>query len=237
MSQIDVHPSEPSVKSSADRRFAAYAALAAVPCVAGTAAVADTYDGSGNTPVTASSVQQTWAEETVFVAAGLRFKAFAFNSVWNGDRFASAAFGLETSDRSSGGGLGRSMKFFLGGSAARTVSASAAADFSAFFAGYANDNQVNDYTGATRRFDVGTGHLGFSVLNSVTGDTVNGFIEYTVTLGTGYTSFTVSNWAYNIDGAITMPANGGGGAVPGLGGLAALACGAAGVRRNRNRVA
>jgi hypothetical protein len=37
---------------------------------------------------------------------------------------------------------------------------------------------------------------------------------------------------------ITLPSQGGGGgAVPGLGGIAALACGAAGVRRSRQRVA
>ncbi len=36
---------------------------------------------------------------------------------------------------------------------------------------------------------------------------------------------------------MTPAASGSGGAVPGLGGLAALACGAAGMRRSRNRVA
>jgi hypothetical protein len=54
-------------------------------------------------------------------------------------------------------------------------------------------------------------------------------------------SITVSRWAYegDVNTGISTPAasGGGGGAVPGLGGLAALACGAAGMRRSRNRVA
>ncbi len=52
-------------------------------------------------------------------------------------------------------------------------------------------------------------------------------------------SITVSRWAYegDVNTGINTPAASGGGAVPGLGGLAALACGAAGMRRSRNRVA
>ena len=50
------------------------------------------------------------------------------------------------------------------------------------------------------------------------------------------------SWNFNVGDsstAITMPANsgGGGGAVPGIGGLAGLAMGAAGMRRKRQRVA
>ena len=61
-----------------------------------------------------------------------------------------------------------------------------------------------------------------------------GWIEYVNSGG----SVTVSRWAYesNLNTAIRTPAASAP-AVPGLGGLAALAMGAAGVRRNRGRVA
>jgi hypothetical protein len=47
----------------------------------------------------------------------------------------------------------------------------------------------------------------------------------------------VSRWAYESDVNTGITAGASGGVVPGLGGLAALACGAAGMRRSRNRVA
>lgn len=55
-------------------------------------------------------------------------------------------------------------------------------------------------------------------------------------------SFTLTGWGWSDDGTKiaagqTAASGGGGGAVPGLGGIAALACGAAGVRRKRDRVA
>jgi hypothetical protein len=51
-------------------------------------------------------------------------------------------------------------------------------------------------------------------------------------------TLTVYAWGYDDSGApIIAGQTGGGGAVPGLGGLAALACGAAGVRGRRHRVA
>ena len=80
-----------------------------------------------------------------------------------------------------------------------------------------------------------TVYLGFRLTVGV-GDSRFGWVEY-VNDGS---SITVSRWAYESDvntGITTPAASGGGGAVPGLGGLAALACGAAGMRRSRNRVA
>jgi hypothetical protein len=79
-----------------------------------------------------------------------------------------------------------------------------------------------------------TGYLGFRLPDS--GGKVYGWIEATVNAG----SLQISRWAYEtaVNTAIMTPAaSGSGGAVPGLGGLAALACGAAGMRRSRNRVA
>ena len=77
-------------------------------------------------------------------------------------------------------------------------------------------------------------YLGFR-LTVGEGDSRYGWIEYVNTGG----SVTVSRWAYEsaLNTGISTPTAGSNNAVPGLGGLAALACGAAGVRRNRNRVA
>ena len=44
------------------------------------------------------------------------------------------------------------------------------------------------------------------------------------------TVFILNSWSYTVENSSSTP-------VPGLGGLAALACGAAGIRRKRNRVA
>ncbi|MCP4743347.1 MAG: LPXTG cell wall anchor domain-containing protein [Actinomycetales bacterium] len=51
---------------------------------------------------------------------------------------------------------------------------------------------------------------------------------------------TIMDWSFNtgdVNTSITMPATGGSDAVPGIGGLAGLAMGAAGLRRKRQRVA
>lgn len=79
-----------------------------------------------------------------------------------------------------------------------------------------------------------TMYLGFR-LTVGEGASRYGWIEYVNSGG----SITVSRWAYegDLNTGISTPAASGGGAVPGLGGLAALACGAAGVRRSRHRVA
>lgn len=80
-----------------------------------------------------------------------------------------------------------------------------------------------------------TAYLGFRLsVGPGGGDSRYGWIEYVNSGG----SVTVSRWAYESDlnsGIATPSASTP--AVPGLGGLAALACGAAGVRRGRNRAA
>lgn len=77
-----------------------------------------------------------------------------------------------------------------------------------------------------------TGYVGFCL--KLGSDVRYGWVEFV----NGSDSLSVSRWAYETElntnivaGATGTPA------VPGLGGLAALAMGAAGVRRNRNRVA
>jgi len=80
---------------------------------------------------------------------------------------------------------------------------------------------------------VGTFYLGFRIPGE--GYTY-GWIEFDRQMS----GLTITRWGIEEDAAttITLPSQGGGGgAVPGLGGIAALACGAAGVRRSRQRVA
>ena len=75
------------------------------------------------------------------------------------------------------------------------------------------------------------GYIGFSMTTS-SGTEINGFVDYEYqVVDFGY-ELIMRSWAYNIDESVTMP---GTTPVPGLGGLAALACGAAGVRRRRHR--
>ncbi len=76
-----------------------------------------------------------------------------------------------------------------------------------------------------------TRYLGFRL--NVGADYRFGWIEFVNAGG----SITVSRWAYESDVNTGITAGASGGVVPGLGGLAALACGAAGMRRSRNRVA
>ena len=71
-------------------------------------------------------------------------------------------------------------------------------------------------------------------------DTFYGWVDYSLSMYQGEYTFTINNWAYNdvanqgiIAGQNTAA---GSSAVPGLGGLAALAIGAAGVRSRRQRV-
>ena len=77
-------------------------------------------------------------------------------------------------------------------------------------------------------------------------DSYFGWIDYTLDASGGASNpftFTINAWAYNdvsdqgiIAGQNLAASGGGGGAVPGLGGLAALAIGAAGVRTRRQRI-
>lgn len=79
------------------------------------------------------------------------------------------------------------------------------------------------------------------------GESYFGWIDYTLDASGGATdpyTFTINAWAYNdvadqgiIAGEARAAGSSGGAAVPGLGGLAGLAIGAAGVRTRRQRIA
>jgi hypothetical protein len=194
----------------------------------GSSALADTYDGSGATAISAMMGTATgWTENNVFSVSNVRLNVQAG---WWGATSWSVRFAPYIMDAPKVSGIA----WILGGSQSRLVSAGQTPDVTssgfAFGVGYWGTSS----TGALK--SANTGYAGFS-MSLTNGNTVNGFIEYEWTGGATGSSFTVNQWAYNINSAITMPANSGGGAVPGLGGLAALACGAAGMRRNRQRVA
>ena len=85
---------------------------------------------------------------------------------------------------------------------------------------------------------LGSGEIvGFSLTDS--GDNYYGWIAYDLSMSEGEYTFTVNGWAYNdvANEGIIAGQNqaAGSSAVPGLGGLAALAIGAAGVRSRRQR--
>ena len=82
--------------------------------------------------------------------------------------------------------------------------------------------------------------LALNIDDGVSGS-LYGWINYTLTYLEGGFTLTINSWAYNnvMDEGIIAGQNqaAGSNAVPGLGGLAALAIGAAGVRSRRQRVA
>lgn len=215
-------------------RLASYVCLAAGPAVATSSAIADTYTGSGAGPITATAYNPgttAWAYQkvTAFTAASLQFQAFATNDAASYGS-GGAWFQIDPSDRAAAG----DMRFYLPGSASRVIAGTGqnGTDHDAMNSGYAGFSTWGAPFGLLSANS--SGYLGFSVTND---DTVNGFIQYSITTTADTYAFTILSWAYNVNGAITMPANSGAPAVPGLGGLAALAFGAAGVRRKRTRVA
>ena len=88
--------------------------------------------------------------------------------------------------------------------------------------------------------ELGTGVIvGFSFTDGSVGDTYYGWVDYDLSMSEGSFTFTVNSWAYNDVAGQGIIAGqnqaAGSSAVPGLGGLAALAIGAAGVRSRRQR--
>ena len=226
-------------------RLSGYARIASVAGIGstaglGSAAVADTYDFSSSTPQSVSAnFNVSWNSSSV--------AAFTMGSAQGGialNFYASAGsstasyfwgFKIPTNDRSNfGNGPAGQPIFKVGGSQSVTISQGMNGSTSWVM------NNTWGLFGAPS-----TGYLGFSIeemdsSRNPTGNVFNGFLQYTFELTGSAAILTINQWAYNVNSAITMPANGGGGgggAVPGLGGLAALACGAAGMRRNRQRVA
>lgn len=208
--------------SSVDTRLVRYAAIAAVPCAVTSVASADTYDGYSNTPISV-----TEAGSVLFSAAGIGISVDVFFATFSNGFY---AYGCAVLKPLSGYIAG-----FGGGTGSRVISTNASADLLwSQLRGYNVFVYGTAYPGGL--ISIGTGqHVGFRYTSGV--DTVNGFIQYDLSITATGVDFTVTSWAYNINSAITMPSNSGTPAVPGLGGLAALAIGAAGVRRNRQRVA
>ena len=129
------------------------------------------------------------------------------------------------------------MKFWSGGTQSKVISAGATG------AGETNNGHGGSQLGINGSYLLGTGttgsnrYLGFFVQNTVTTDYVAGWINFDFDRSAGQRSFTINSWNFDVgaNASVTMPANGG--AVPGIGGLAGLAMGAAGMRRKRQRVA
>ena len=97
-------------------------------------------------------------------------------------------------------------------------------------------NSVSSSSGSTNGA-MSPGQRGFLALGfDLGGETVLGWAD--ISLSTDGLSLTVHGWAFEDSGAgIVAGETGASNPVPGLGGLAALACGAAGLRRKRDRVA
>ena len=107
-----------------------------------------------------------------------------------------------------------------------------------------NSNYMTFFnSGMTRSggpLELGTGVIvGFAFTESSGGDTYYGWVDYDLSMSEGSFTFTVNGWAYNDVAGQGIIAGqdqaAGSSAVPGLGGLAALAIGAAGVRSRRQR--
>ncbi|MCP4497059.1 MAG: hypothetical protein GY825_09805 [Phycisphaeraceae bacterium] len=228
-------------------RLKTYTALAAAPCAALGGIAAETHAAPGTLGVTAqlqggpSSTSGSFITANAFSAGGLQFQAFVF--VYSA---ASQSGGLQLldSDRRDAG----SMRFWAFDSASQTISWNAA--------GY--DKSNGGYGGrsvfrSSSTFMMGTGvsatgnYMGFAVQNEDTGTYVAGWVQMAFDFSAGNVAngsyVTIMDWSFNtgdVNTSITMPGSppqGGSGAVPGVGGLAGLAMGAAGLRRKRQRVA
>lgn len=226
-------------------RLSRYARLASVAGIGsagglGSTALGSTYDFSGSTPQSVSITFGSFGSSSVAAfrmgnAAGTDGGPLGIpiNFFVSGGSGTPASyfwgFKIPTSFRSNfGGGPAGEPKWILGGSQSITVSAGMTANTTT----WALNNTSGALSGAPT-----TGYLGFSIEDQTPGgDTYYGFLQYTFTLTAGDAELTIGQWAYNVNSSITMPPNGAT-AVPGFGGLAALACGAAGVRRSRRRVA
>lgn len=239
MSHSHDHQSSAPCTAKIDSKLARYAAVALLPTAATSVAVADTYDGFSDTPVTVNSANGyndpsvssgAFDSAILFTAAGLQFRAFAFHSTnVTFSHYRSAGVSCLTQGLSD-------VKWFGSNSASRVISAGASADNTNFgFGGWS----YSSFYMANFMSEGGEGYFGFSATYTETSQTVNGWVQYSnLTQSNTNVGLTILSWAYNVDAAITMPSNQGSSTpVPGLGGLAALACGAAGMRRNRNRVA
>ena len=103
---------------------------------------------------------------------------------------------------------------------------------------FTNSALSTTYAGITGSMELGENQIvGFSFSDS--GDSYYGWVNYALSMFEDEFTFTINSWAYNdvANEGIIAGQNqaAGSSAVPGLGGLAALAIGAAGVRSRRQR--
>ena len=225
-------------------RLKVYSALAAAPCAAvgGIAAETHAAPGAGNVPVTAQlQGGDSFMSSNAFTAAGLQFQAFVFSRS-SGSQ--SGGLQLLDSDRSNPAG---EVRFWAFDSASQVISWNAAG-YDQSNSGYGG-RQIFSYSGTTT-YMMGTGlsasgnYMGFAVQNEDSGTYVAGWVQMAFDFSAGNVAngayVTIMDWSFNtgdVNTSITMPATGGGTPVPGIGGLAGLAMGAAGLRRKRQRVA
>ncbi|MCP4742765.1 MAG: hypothetical protein GY871_11175 [Actinomycetales bacterium] len=163
---------------------------------------------------------------TLFTLAGQGVKAFAFmTGSWTGSGAASVGINVDAP--------GLSIERVASG-----ITISAGNSFA-----YPYVSNIMYFGDGTMTYQTSLGMpietsvlLGFSI--SDTADTFYGWINYSLSMSQGEYTFTVNSWAYNDvagEGIIAGRDTAAGSAVPGLGGLAALAIGAAGVRSRRQR--
>ena len=213
-------------------RLQKYSALAAAPgaAIGGLAVGGISVEATAgvSTTVTANA-GQNWSNQAVFNAGGIDFNVWAFFLATNN---ASMGLSINNADRNV---LAGQIKFWSGGTQSKVISASATG------VGHTNDGWGGSSFGNFNELGTGdTGsnrYLGFFVQNTLTTDYVAGWINFDFDRSAGQRSFTINSYSVDVgaNASITMPANGG--AVPGIGGLAGLAMGAAGMRRKRQRVA
>ena len=230
-------------------RLKTYTALAAAPCAALGGIATKAHAQSGNVPVTAqlSGGTNSFVYSVAFTAANLRFSAFVFDY---SSSSLSGGLQLNYDDRSYAGGNAGYMRFWGMDSASQVISWNAAG-YNKENAGYGGRqiwSATNSRTYMMGSGDSGSGNfIGFAVQNTDTGTYVAGWVQMAFDFSAGNVAngsyVTIMDWSFNtgdVNTSITMPGSppqGGSGAVPGIGGLAGLAMGAAGLRRKRQRVA
>ena len=220
-------------------RLKTYTALAAAPCAALGGIAVETHAAPGQVAATAQLSNSTSTYANAFTAAGLQFQAFVGS--W-GPNSSSGGLQIPWADRAGAG----NMKFWGVETGSQAISWGAAGfdksnrGFGGGWANFGNDTQTSMAGTATS----GSGYLGFAVQNTNTSTYVAGWVNFTYdrSLGNGANGdfFTINSWNFNtgdVTTSITMPGTAASGAVPGVGGLAGLAMGAAGLRRKRQRVA
>ena len=203
-----------------DSRLKNYAVTAggAAALAATGLAGADIQMSSGSTPI------PVYQSETLFNISGLFFNATntkegSWSSIGSAAAYFSAS-SVQFSMVSSGVSIGS-------GFSGSTTSIRNSMLFSA-----------SSMTSDSGNLALGSGEIvGFRFNDS--GDNYYGWIAYDLSMSEGEYTFTVTGWAYNdvANEGIIAGQNqaAGSSAVPGLGGLAALAIGAAGVRSRRQR--